>query len=630
MKRRSLYWKEWRAARSIFITVAVIAVLMPILVERLVPDSHRGTSAAFATYVLVWPFCAALIASALISPDWGAGTADFLFSLPIRRARMWAMKFLLGLVCLAAVMFLSETTHYFIGRGVALPGAASQGGQAFEGLKEVFPLFAAVVFLWFGIGFFVSTVLLRAMPSVIAGVLGSAGITLLGGGLYGLWSWPLGDEMWGQVLLVAVLAVAFLFASGMVFARAALLRGSARYRKVAQYLSIALCAALAVQVPVALAIMRIDINDVRLRLEGTVPSPDGAAFLVSGYAKGAQHIWRVSADGSDIRRIGGRFAERPVWSPGGGKIAFESRSGPMGLCWPYRRLIWTMSPDGSRKRCLEPPRSSDGDVRRRSHPPQWFCFNPTWSPDGRLVAFTENETRVYVAEADGTPIWQITPEALGSIRVVGWTPEGEDLCVFEGRSRMGAQRLWLLSHKGTKQRLLAENVHFNEWGAPIVIGRRYILFKRWVERHVSELWISGRQSNNTERLLARGRFSSSYGLSADEKYLYFCATVGEEKAMGLYIADVDGTDNRRIGNASRAALSPGGRELAFWGRVEGKTCGLWVVSLDDKGEASLVTKIRPEHALYGLHWLSGGRFIYYREGHAWTVGRDGAGLKRIL
>ena len=128
-------------------------------------------------------------------------------------------------------------------------------------------------------------------------------------------------------------------------------------------------------------------------------------------------IWVAHLDGSeavnltsDLRDDSG-FREHPsppAWSADGSKIAFVAIPGNHGC-------VYTMSPDGSRRRCL---------TRRLVVDARW----PKWSPDGRRIAFcwTWGRTALSVIDADGRHPRELT-EAWGQGPHHCWSPDGEEL-----------------------------------------------------------------------------------------------------------------------------------------------------------------------------------------------------------
>ena len=116
-------------------------------------------------------------------------------------------------------------------------------------------------------------------------------------------------------------------------------------------------------------------------------------------------IYVMNADGSGQQRLtqGGGKNRRPVWSPGGQRLAFTTEE------WEYH-YIYSMNPDGSDRRRL----TYTTDDR-----------DPVWSPDGRTVAFTSDRAANYlsfVTGVDGADQKQVAD--MGDTGVPAWSPGG--------------------------------------------------------------------------------------------------------------------------------------------------------------------------------------------------------------
>jgi Tol biopolymer transport system component len=140
-------------------------------------------------------------------------------------------------------------------------------------------------------------------------------------------------------------------------------------------------------------------------------SPDGEwlAVLTGGQQ---EDLAVVRVDGSNMRRLTeDRFSERGArWSPDGKRIAFFSnRSGA--------NQIWTINPDGS-------------DLQQLTFDPQRPAFNPVWSPDGSRLAYNDNKTNSFILQIGSTREQLAQPlSSSGDLNVfflaTSWSPDGK-------------------------------------------------------------------------------------------------------------------------------------------------------------------------------------------------------------
>lgn len=138
-------------------------------------------------------------------------------------------------------------------------------------------------------------------------------------------------------------------------------------------------------------------------------SPDGKYIVFNSDRGGSQQLYIMNSDGSNIRRLSfgrGRYAT-PVWSPRGDWIAF-TKFGKDGF---YIGIIRPDDVDGSTERML-----ASG----------YLVEGPTWSPNGRVVMYTEQDRarndRICSVDITGynkhvikTPGGAIDPEWSGKI-----------------------------------------------------------------------------------------------------------------------------------------------------------------------------------------------------------------------
>jgi Tol biopolymer transport system component len=129
-------------------------------------------------------------------------------------------------------------------------------------------------------------------------------------------------------------------------------------------------------------------------------------------------LFLLRSDGRGKLRLLFPNAFTPSWSPDGKKLAF-SVDQPRGQ-W----AVHVANSDGS------------GDVQLTS--PSRMGGSPAWAPDGKLIAFSEfvdqgRRQQIFVMDANGSHVRQITTDSRWSCGAPSWSPDGEQIA-FSCRS----------------------------------------------------------------------------------------------------------------------------------------------------------------------------------------------------
>jgi Tol biopolymer transport system component len=139
-------------------------------------------------------------------------------------------------------------------------------------------------------------------------------------------------------------------------------------------------------------------------------SPDGQTVYFSSSQSGSFEIYSIGAQGDNLQRltngIGALYA--PELSPDGSKIIFTN----------HGNGIWVMNADGSDPHAI----TFRDDI------------DPTWSPDGSMIAFASNRSgtrQLYVASANGNRVEQVTDLSNMGGRST-WSPDGKRLAFYRG------------------------------------------------------------------------------------------------------------------------------------------------------------------------------------------------------
>jgi Tol biopolymer transport system component len=161
-------------------------------------------------------------------------------------------------------------------------------------------------------------------------------------------------------------------------------------------------------------------------------SPDGTQIAFAGVTSTSPiraQIDVMNADGSNLHRLtsGSKGSVDPTWSPDGTHIAYQSLDDD----------IWIMNADGTGAHALRVTTAHE--------------IEPAWSPDGRHIAFSVvsgqmagatpspgatsgpgNQSGIFVMNADGTIPIELTPsDTLGVWPT--WSPDGREIAYMCGR-----------------------------------------------------------------------------------------------------------------------------------------------------------------------------------------------------
>jgi Tol biopolymer transport system component len=164
---------------------------------------------------------------------------------------------------------------------------------------------------------------------------------------------------------------------------------------------------------------------------GLAWSPDGSGLLFTAAGAGGKDAtYEARADGSHLKALHAGCRGRclgddaPSYSPNGRKIVFERAFGPIVNNNASVVGIFTMSAGGGTATQLtqkKKPTSSEDHL-------------PQWSPDGRKIVFVRlntraqpaNEAAIFVMNADGSHVQQLTPFAVDAANPK-WSPDGSKI-----------------------------------------------------------------------------------------------------------------------------------------------------------------------------------------------------------
>jgi Tol biopolymer transport system component len=213
-------------------------------------------------------------------------------------------------------------------------------------------------------------------------------------------------------------------------------------------------------------------------------------------------IFVVDADGSDWRRVAlahGVSDQNPAWSPRGSKIAFSRWIFPDGSSG-----IYVADADRARvRRLYQQPVGQGGTLG--------LVDNPTWSPDGRQIAFSDGAAHLYLMNADGGRVRQLRFRGTHPL----WSPDGRKMLV-EAFVPDEDRAIGVIDARGTRLRIIARDAWDGTW-------------------------------------------------SPDGRIAFSC-NVPEPDKLDICLVNSDGTGHRRLvhgGSVAKASWSPNGEWISY-------------------------------------------------------------------
>ena len=363
-------------------------------------------------------------------------------------------------------------------------------------------------------------------------------------------------------------------------------------------------------------------------------SPRGDLVAFQAYADGTFHIWVMRPDGSGQRRITSGHGDHrePRFSPDGTRLAFSSDRAFQGSynIWVVDLATSALTQWTNTSGLTTPPAPASVDE-----------FEPTWSPDGKKIAFVvgsgANGTSIQARDAAGTQTVLATAAPGTRVNSPSYSPDGT--------------RVAYLQFGSNKSNLMVNQVKV------AATDDAFPFFPQWLSNDQLLYTADGKirttvvLSGATSEIPFEVKFTLNRPPYRHKRFNF--DSDDEKQALGI-VGPALSPDGKRvtfealnqiwvmeIGRRPRPitdglyyktdpAWSPDGTKIAYASDKSGKTMDLYVTDWNTGAERR-VTAL-DNGAEVSPAWSPDGRFLAYQDqnGATWTVEIDTGVVKRVI
>ncbi|MDQ3652164.1 MAG: protein kinase [Acidobacteriota bacterium] len=271
---------------------------------------------------------------------------------------------------------------------------------------------------------------------------------------------------------------------------------------------------------------------------------------------------------------------------------------------------------------------------------EWF---PTWSPDGRRIAFIrESENAIFTVPALGGPERKLFSATASDPFLIGnglsWSPDGKLLAFIGKETPQEPNGIYLLTvETGAKRRLTSPPAQYQgDTRAAFSPDGQTVAFTRWVESGITDVHLVSTGGGEPRRLTSDNQSMSGVAWSDDGREVVFSSNRGG--SFSLWKISISGGAPERLStgqeNSSGPAISRLGHRLAYV--QDALDTNIWRVEVPSSTgqRTSAIKFISSTREDISPQYSSDGKRIVFASDRSgsreiWMCDREGANLVQL-